>query len=56
MAAFDGDARGVVAMNVPEVDLPFIRPAMEFGVASIPAQPAAVIVQERHRVDLRSAG
>lgn len=45
MAAFDGDARGVVAMNVPEVDLPFIRPAMEFGVASIPAQPAAVIVR-----------
>jgi imidazolonepropionase-like amidohydrolase len=42
---FEGDARGVVAMNVPDLDLPFIRPMMEFGVASIPEQPAAVIVR-----------
>ncbi len=45
MSAFEGDARGVVAMNVPQIDLPFIRPAMAFGVASIPEQPAAVIVR-----------
>ena len=45
MAAFDGDTRGVVAMNVPNVNLPFVRPAMEFGVESIPDQPAALIVR-----------
>jgi imidazolonepropionase-like amidohydrolase len=37
--------RGTVAMNVPEIDLPFIRPMMEFGVSSIPDQPAAVVVR-----------
>ena len=37
--------RGAVAMNVPEIDLPFIRPMMEFGVSSIPEQPAAVVVR-----------
>ncbi|MBT8403610.1 MAG: amidohydrolase family protein [Gemmatimonadetes bacterium] len=43
--AFEGDARGVVAMDVPELELPFIRPMMEFGVSSIPQQPAAVVVR-----------
>ncbi len=43
--AFEGDQIGVVASSVPEIDLPFIRPMMEFGVSSIPEQPAAVIVR-----------
>jgi imidazolonepropionase-like amidohydrolase len=43
--AFEGAARGTVAMNVPELNLPFIRPMMEYGVSSIPEQPAAVIVR-----------
>ncbi|HSM05711.1 MAG TPA: amidohydrolase family protein [Longimicrobiales bacterium] len=42
---FDGATRGTVAMNVPEIDLPFIRPMMEYGVSSIPEQPGAVIVR-----------
>jgi imidazolonepropionase-like amidohydrolase len=42
---YDGAARGTVAMNVPEVDLPFIRPMMEYGVSSLPEQPGAVIVR-----------
>jgi imidazolonepropionase-like amidohydrolase len=42
---FEGDARGTVAMNVPEIDLPFIRPMMEYGRSSIPEQPAAVVVR-----------
>jgi len=41
----DAEARGVVASNVPELDLPFIRPMMEFGVESMPEQPAAVVVR-----------
>ncbi len=32
-------------MNVPEIDLPFIRPMMEYGRSSIPEQPAAVVVR-----------
>ena len=43
--AYEGAARGTVAMNVPEIDLPFIRPMMEFGRSSIPEQPAAVVVR-----------
>jgi len=43
--AFEGAARGTVAMNVPEIDLPFIRPMMAYGRSSIPEQPAAVIVR-----------
>jgi imidazolonepropionase-like amidohydrolase len=43
--AFEGAARGTVAMNVPELNLPFIRPMMEYGVSAIPDQPAAVIVR-----------
>ena len=42
---YEGPARGVVAMNVPEIDLPFIRPMMEYGRTSIPEQPAAVVVR-----------
>lgn len=41
---FDGPAVGTVAANVPDLDLPFIRPMMEYGVPSIPEQPAAVFV------------
>ncbi|MEZ4417375.1 MAG: amidohydrolase family protein [Gemmatimonadota bacterium] len=44
-AAFEGAARGTVAMNVPQIDLPFIRPMMEFGRSAIPEQPAAVVVR-----------
>ncbi|MDH3733916.1 MAG: amidohydrolase family protein [Gemmatimonadota bacterium] len=42
---FEGAARGAVAMNVPEIDLPFIRPMMEYGRSSLPDQPGAVIVR-----------
>ncbi len=42
---FEGEARGTVAMNVPELDLPFIRPMMEYGRPSLPEQPAAVVVR-----------
>jgi imidazolonepropionase-like amidohydrolase len=42
---YEGAARGTVAMNVPEIDLPFIRPMMEYGRPSIPEQPAAVVVR-----------
>ena len=42
---FEGPARGTVAMDVPEIDLPFIRPMMEYGRAAIPEQPAAVVVR-----------
>ncbi|MCY4398597.1 MAG: amidohydrolase family protein [Gemmatimonadetes bacterium] len=43
--AFEGAARGTVAMDVPELDLPFIRPMMEYGRTSMPDQPAAVVVR-----------
>ncbi|MES2521668.1 MAG: amidohydrolase family protein [Gemmatimonadota bacterium] len=43
--AFEGPARGIIAVKVPKIDLPFIRPSMEFGRTSAPAQPAAVIVR-----------
>ena len=42
---YDGPQRGAVAMNVPQLNLPFIRPMMEYGVSSIPEQPDAVIVR-----------
>jgi imidazolonepropionase-like amidohydrolase len=44
-AAFEGEETGTVAAAVPELDLPFIRPMMEYGVSSLPEQPAAVIVR-----------
>ncbi len=43
--AFEGPERGAVAMTVPELDLPFIRPMMEYGVPSLPEQPGAVVVR-----------
>ncbi|MBU6365313.1 MAG: amidohydrolase family protein [Gemmatimonadetes bacterium] len=43
--AYAGPARGTVAVKVPKIDLPFIRPAMEFGRAAPPEQPAAVLVR-----------
>jgi len=43
--AFQEAARGTVAMDVPAIDLPFIRPMMEYGRSSIPEQPAAVLVR-----------
>ncbi len=42
---FEGAARGAVAVKVPQLDLPFIRPAMEFGRTAPPPQPAAVVVR-----------
>lgn len=42
---YEGPTRGAIAMNVPDLDLPFIRPMMEYGVSSIPEQPDAVIVR-----------
>lgn len=42
---FEGASAGTVASKVPELDLPFIRPAMEYGVTSLPDQPGAVIVR-----------
>ena len=33
--AYEGPERGAIAMNVPELDLPFIRPMMEYGVLSL---------------------
>ena len=44
-APFTGDAVGTVASDVPDIDLPWIRPMMEYGVPSIPQQPAAVFVR-----------
>jgi imidazolonepropionase-like amidohydrolase len=43
--AFTGPARGTVAARVPRIELPSIRPAMEFGRASQPEQPANVLVR-----------
>ena len=43
--AFAGPARGTVAVKVPKIDLPFIRPSMEFGRTAAPAQPAVVLVR-----------
>jgi len=43
--AFEGATRGTVAKKVPVIDLPFVRPMMEFGRASAPEQPAVVLVK-----------
>jgi len=43
--AFEGPARGTVAMKVPTLNLPFVRPMMEYGRSSMPEQPAAVLVR-----------
>jgi imidazolonepropionase-like amidohydrolase len=42
---YEGAARGAVAVRVPTIDLPFIRPSMEFGRAAPPPMPAAVVVR-----------
>ncbi|MCC6242934.1 MAG: amidohydrolase family protein [Gemmatimonadaceae bacterium] len=42
---FDGAARGTIAQKVPQIDLPWVRPMMEYGRATQPVQPAAVIVR-----------
>jgi imidazolonepropionase-like amidohydrolase len=42
---FEGPARGAVAANVPELELPFIRPMMEYGRTAMPEQPEAVVVR-----------
>ncbi len=42
---FEGPARGTVAVKVPKIDLPFIRPSMEFGRSTPPAQPAVLVVR-----------
>ena len=44
-AAYEREARGTAAKDVPEIDLPFIRPMMEYGRTSIPEQLAAVVVR-----------
>lgn len=43
--AFEGAARGTVAKKVPVIDLPWIRPMMEYGRASQPEQPAVLLVR-----------
>ncbi|MCE9602798.1 MAG: amidohydrolase family protein [Gemmatimonadetes bacterium] len=43
--AFEGPARGTVAKRVMPIDLPWVRPMMEYGRASIPVQPAVVLVR-----------
>jgi imidazolonepropionase-like amidohydrolase len=43
--AFEGAVRGTVAKSVPQIDLPWVRPMMEYGRASIPEQPAVVLVR-----------
>jgi imidazolonepropionase-like amidohydrolase len=43
--AFEGAARGTIAMRVPQIDLPWVRPMMEYGRASLPEQPAVVLVR-----------
>ena len=43
--AFEGAARGTVASRVPAVELPWLRPSMEFGRATPPEQPAVVLVR-----------
>jgi imidazolonepropionase-like amidohydrolase len=43
--AYQGPARGAVAVKVPKIDLPFVRPSMEYGRSAPPAQPAAVLVR-----------
>jgi imidazolonepropionase-like amidohydrolase len=43
--AFEGAARGTVAARVPQIDLPFIRPSMEYGRSAPPEQPAVVLVR-----------
>ena len=43
--AYEGPARGTIAVKVPKIDLPFLRPSMEFGRTAPPAQPAVLVVR-----------
>lgn len=43
--AYEGPARGTVAARVPAIELPWLRPSMEFGRAAPPEQPAVVVVR-----------
>jgi imidazolonepropionase-like amidohydrolase len=45
VAPFAGAERAGPARDVPDLDLPDIRPAMEYGVESVPAQPEVVVVR-----------
>lgn len=45
LEGYVGAVRGTVARDVPEVELPFIRPMMEYGRSSLPEQPSAVLVR-----------
>jgi len=42
---YTGATRGTVAQKVPVIDLPFVRPMIEFGRSSIPEQPAVLLVR-----------
>ena len=42
---YEGPDRGAVAVDVAQLDLPFIRPMMEYGRSGLPAQPEAVVVR-----------
>ncbi len=42
---YEGATRGAIAMDVPELDLPFIRPMMDYGRSALPQQPDAVVVR-----------
>jgi len=44
-AVFEGATRGAVASKVPKIDLPFLRPSMEFGRTAPPAQPTSLVVR-----------
>ncbi|MBX3174757.1 MAG: amidohydrolase family protein [Gemmatimonadaceae bacterium] len=41
----DDAARGTVAAKVPNIELPWLRPSMEFGRATPPEQPAVLVVR-----------
>lgn len=43
--AYEGPARGAVAAKVPELNLPWLRPSMEFGRATPPEQPATLLIR-----------
>jgi imidazolonepropionase-like amidohydrolase len=42
---YEGAVRGTVAAKVPNINLPWIRPAMEFGRTAPPDQPANIVVR-----------
>jgi len=42
---YEGPARGTVASRVPAIDLPFIRPMMEYGRSTLPEQPPVLLIR-----------